>query len=568
MPNEAALRALGSSGEADPGPVANEDGLRSLGLEVERAGRTQPRRGGRPHPHRRRRRRVKWALGIVGAVVLLVVVAVLGDAWYLNHRIHRISVAGLADQPKRGADVGTVNILMVGSTSRCALKVQSLAYGLCSQGVTGVNSDVIMILHLNPVTHAVSILSIPRDLFVPNARAEGANKIDAALAEGPTQLVRAVEQDFGIPIQHYVELNFDSFAGVVDALGGISMYFPEPVYDAYSGLNIRTTGCVHLNGTQALQVVRARHLQYKGPTVTTNYAPDWPMEAQSDLARIRRDHEFLRVLASAVQKRGLGNPVADQQLVSSVVGQLQADSSFSASEMLSLVLAFHSVNVGQAPQVTLPVAVDQFGNYYYKGGDYGDIEFPSQPLDAQVVDQFLGLKSSDDTFNGGPLPPPSSVPVSVLNGTGATNQATDTAQALTALGFHVGTIGDTPSVATQSETVVYYSARTPKLEAAAQTVAHALSGAVIMAVNPAMVSTGAQVTVVTGTDFAVNSPAPPATTPAGGAGSKSTTTVPPTTPTTTSTTAGNGAFSPPSPAVESLRPWDPRSCTPSGGEGP
>ena len=116
----------------------------------------------------------------------------------------------------------------------------------------------------------MSILSIPRDLFVPNARSDGANKIDAALYQGPDQLIAAIEEDFGIPIQHFVELNFDSFINVVQALGGIKMYFPEPVYDAYSGLNIQTTGCLELNGTQALQVVRARHVQYKGPGVTTN----------------------------------------------------------------------------------------------------------------------------------------------------------------------------------------------------------------------------------------------------------------------------------------------------------
>ena len=176
----------------------------------------------------------------------------------------------LTSAPVKGNDAGTENILMIGSTDRCALKVQNPAYGLCSQGVNGVNSDVVMILHLNPANHSVSILSIPRDLFVPNARSDGANKIDAALYQGPDQLIAAIEEDFGIPIQHFVELNFDSFINVVQALGGIKMYFPEPVYDAYSGLNIQTTGCLQLNGTQALQVVRARHVQYKGPGVTTD----------------------------------------------------------------------------------------------------------------------------------------------------------------------------------------------------------------------------------------------------------------------------------------------------------
>ena len=141
--------------------------------------------------------------------------------------------------------------------------------------------------------------------------------------------MNAIQEDFGIPIQHYVELNFDSFQGVVNALGGIKMYFPEPVFDAYSGLNVPTAGCHSLNGFQALEVVRARHLQYKGPGVKTNNHADWPQDPESDLSRIRRDHEFLRVLATAVAKRGLGNPITDNDLLGAVAPQLQVDSSFS-----------------------------------------------------------------------------------------------------------------------------------------------------------------------------------------------------------------------------------------------
>ena len=58
-----------------------------------------------------------------------------------------------------GKEAGTENILMVGSTSRCALTVQNPAYGLCSQGVNGVNSDVIMILHADPAHHRLALLS-------------------------------------------------------------------------------------------------------------------------------------------------------------------------------------------------------------------------------------------------------------------------------------------------------------------------------------------------------------------------------------------------------------------------
>jgi LCP family protein required for cell wall assembly len=564
---------------ADPAENPVEKGLHELGRQIDAA--QGKKRGNHAAPKKRSRRRtVAWVLGTLGLVVVVLIAGTAGYAWYLNHEIHRIDLHNLTSAPGKGADAGTQNILMIGSTSRCALKVQNAAYGLCSQGVNGVNSDVVMILHLNPANDTLSILSIPRDLFVPNARSDGANKIDAALYQGPDQLIAAIEEDFGIPIQHFVELNFDSFINVVNALGGIKMYFPEPVFDAYSGLNIQTTGCIQLNGTQALQVVRARHVQYKGPGVTTDDPNYWPQEAQSDIARIRRDHEFLRVLATAVKQKGLSNPLTDQQLVAGVVGQLTVDSGFSATAMISMVLDYHSVDVNTAPQLTLPVAVDQFGDYTYQGGSYGDIEFPAEPQDHQAVDEFLGLSSSeDDTYSGGALPAPSAVTVSVLNGSGAYNQATDTAQSLQTLGFKIGTIGDSPPVGQEAETIVYYSSKAPAELAAAQAVANSLSGAVIMADDASQVSPGSEVTVVTGTEFSVNPPAPPpasttSTTSAhhkGSGRSAATTTTTTTSPSSGNTgntgNTGNSAFASPTPSVEPLAPWDPRACTASGGEG-
>jgi LCP family protein required for cell wall assembly len=572
---------------ADPADNPVEKGLHELGRQIDEAnpgGRRKKHatngqdaakagdavRKGPAHAAPKKRsgkRTAAWVTGTLLLVLVLIVGAAAGYGWYLNHEIHRIDLRNLTSAPVKGADAGTENILMIGSTDRCALKVQNPAYGLCSQGVNGVNSDVVMILHLNPANNTLSILSIPRDLFVPNARSGGANKIDAGLYQGPDQLIKAIEEDFGIPIQHFVELNFDSFINVVQALGGIKMYFPEPVFDAYSGLNIQSTGCLSLNGTQALQVVRARHLQYKGPGVTTTDPNYWPAEGESDLARIRRDHEFLRVLAAAVKAKGLSNPITDEQLVAGVVGQLTVDSGFSASNMISLVLGFHNVNVNAAPQLTLPVVVDQFGSYTYQGGSYGDIEFPTQPQDHSSIDRFLGLTSSnDDTYAGGKLPAPASVTVAVLNGSGTTNQATDTANSLRALGFKIGTIGDSAPVGREAETVVYYATKSPANLAAAQAVANSMSGAVIMGQDPTQVKPGSQVTVVTGTQFSVNAP-PTTTTPTSVAGATGTPAAPTTTTTTSAASTGNGAFAAPTATVEPLQPWDPRSCTASGGEG-
>jgi len=533
----------------------DEFGLRSLGDEVARAnsGPGRNRRG--------RHRKLWWTLGVIGAVFVVVIGGTVGYASYLTSRIHRFNVKGLIDVPTTGADAGTANILLVGSTDRCALKVQNAAYGLCSQGVNGVNSDVVMILHLNPNKKTLSILSVPRDLFVPNARVEGANKIDAALYQGPSQLVAAINENLGIPIQHYVVLNFDSFAKIVDALGGVKMYFPEPVFDAYSGLQVFAPGCVNLDGVHALQVVRARHLQYKPAGSTTTNPANWPFEGQSDLARIRRDHEFLRVLATAVSKNGLSDPITDGQLISSLAPQLNVDKQFSTSDMVNMVLDFHGVNANSAPQLTLPVQVDQSGSYLYKGGYYGNVEFPSSVQDNQVIEQFLGINATTDTMTGLPLPAHSAITVSVLNGSGVTNQATNTSNALAGLGFKMMGVGDSPPVATHAETVVYFAHKARADQAAAQAVAKSLSGAVITALGPT--AAGAQVTVVTGTQFSVNPPAGATT---------ATTSTPaatgsPSASASTGSTDSTGTFQAPTPAVSPLQPWDPRSCSPAGGPG-
>jgi LCP family protein required for cell wall assembly len=535
--------------------VANEAGLAAVAEQINASGSG---RSGRRKSATKSRRRRRWRRGLlIGLMVVLVLVGGGGGyLYYWAHDLNRVEVRGLHGALTTGQEGGTENILMVGSTSRCALAHQNAAYGFCSPTNSGVNSDVIMILHADPVHHRLALLSIPRDLFIPNARTTGANKIDAGLFQGLTQLVSAIEEDFGIPIQHAVSLNFDQFSNVVDALGGINMSFPMSAFDAYSGLNVQAASCVHLNGTQALQVVRARELQYKSASTTTSNARYWPKETLSDLARIRRDHEFLRVLATAVSKQGLGNPITDFNLINSVKGDLTFDQSWSVGDMANLVLDFHSVSVNAVPQLTLPVAgvVDPrglHGHYIYKGGDYQDVEFTA-PQDQSAVNQLLGIGPTTDSMTGKPLPAPSSVTVSVMNGTGTYNQASGTASALAALGFQAVGPGDATPVGDLAETVVYYGSRTPTIEAAAEAVARSMTGSVIMAYDPSQVTNGAQVTVVTGTQFAVNAPSTPAT---GVAVGSSVSAAP-----TATTSPAAVAIAPPSPTTSTLQPWDPTAC--------
>jgi len=520
--------------------------------------------GARRKPRSRKRKWVRRASITIGLVVVLIVGGVVADYYYLGSLVNHVNVKNLQTA---GA---SENVLLIGSTSRCALKVQNAAYGLCSQGVTGVNSDIDMIVHLDPATGKVSLLSIPRDLFVPNARQIGANKIDAALYEGPSQLIAAIEEDFAIPINHYVELNFDTFANVVNALGGVKMYFPIPIFDQESGLNIEHPGCYNLDGYHALQLVRARHLQIQ-PNPSNHDPRSWPQEAQSDLARIRRTHEFLRVLGSKVATRGLGDPLTDQSIATAVLPDLTVDSGFSESTMVSLAKNFAHTSLSGAPQYTYPVTLVETGSLLYQGYYYGDVEFPVQPNGVNTVNQIFGVASGDNSFTGATLPAPSSFTMSVENGTGVANQAATTAQQLSAKGFRVASTGDVTPDGPVSETVVWYGGPPPPAHgnwmnpglAAAQTVLNQLQGPAILGYNPANVTAGSLVTLQTGTGMTVK---PATTSTTSTSASKSTTT----TVATTSTQydppgiKSNSVFTAPSSVNEALEPWDPRACNAAG----
>lgn len=554
--------------------IANHERLVAMGDAVERRQGGTSKKKGRP-PQSRRRVWIRRSLIAVGLVIVLIIGGVAADYFYLGSLINRITVRTLQSSGP------TDNILLIGSTSRCALTVQNPAYGICSTANSGVNSDITMILHLVPATHTVSLLSIPRDTFVPNARKIGANKIDAALYEGPSQLVTAIEEDFAIPINNYVELNFDTFANVVDALGGVKMYFPVPVYDAYSGLNIERTGCYDLNGYHALQVVRSRHLQIQ-PTPSNHDPHTWTYEALSDIARIRRTHEFLRVLAAKVKTRGLGNPLTDQSILTSVLPDLTVDGGFSESKMASLAKTFAHTSIANVPQYTFPVSTVESGSQglLYQGYPYGAVVFPVQPNGFNAVNTIFGIKKGYNSFTDEPLPSPSSFKLTVENGTGITNQAAEIANPLRAAGYDVLSTGDVTPDGLISETMVWYGGPPPPANgnwtspdlADAESVLSHLQGPAILGYNPSMVTQGANVTVQTGDGVTVTTSATTSTTSQNSKKSTSSSSKPSTTTTAVYTPPGmqnNPDFAAPSQTSMAMQPWDPRACNAAGtGPGP
>ncbi len=540
-------------------------------------------------------RRSRWRVwGTRGAitVVVLIVAVVAATAGYTSYRLGQIhTFHSDTVKPVVGP---SENILLIGSTSRCAASsIAQFRYQCVDQNVNGVNSDVVLIAHLDGVDHSVSLLSIPRDSFVPGARSGSslcggtwshtpglcADKIDSALVEGPDQLSRAIEQDFGIPINHIIDLNFATFEDVVNALGGLWMYFPNRLIDASSGLDVHHVGCIHINGSEALELVRARHMYWFTNSETPNvaaidaantpsgpwYTPDsgGQYDGSGDLGRIVRVHLFLKALAQQVQARGLSNPVSDNALIGAIAPNLTTDSGLSGLTLAKLAFDYRHANVGTAPELTLPTITDA-ATYYYEGANYGDVIFPSEPQDQQAIDKFLGT-----TPPGWKLAP-SSVSVSVIDGTSSASQTSSTASQLGALGYRMVPTAVSRYVGPEAETTVLYNG--PAHLEQAEKVMSSLSGAVVL--GQGVPAGGADVSVVTGSIFSVVKPAvaSPGAGSRGSAGGTTGATSPPSTaaPTTlpatsTSTlppvpTTTNPNIGAPTAATPGVPSYDPRSC--------
>jgi hypothetical protein len=298
-------------------------------------------------------------------------------------------------------------------------------------------------------------------------------------------------------------------------------------------------------------------------------------------------------MASAVAKRGLGNFVTDLRLIDSLSGNLEVDNGFSALGIARLVLDFHGIDPNSAPQYTLPV-VEDGQEYFYQGGDYGDVVFPVQPQDQEVVSQFLGTTTNEDA-SGHALPSPGSFTIAVENGSGAYNQGATTRAALEQLGYQVSSVTDTSDGAPVTEATILYGSSSGLADALR--LQSALNGLAVIGYDPGLFknagsgrstatnttidvgsvlpsSQSADVVLVTGSNFSVNAPAG-GTSSTTESGSSSTTLAPPshsgvgsTTTTSPGPLANNSNLSAPSGATEALQPWDPRSCTATGGEGP
>jgi LCP family protein required for cell wall assembly len=189
--------------------------------------------------------------------LLLAGAGILGGAVWFDTSLRREpALTNYADRP--GAGRGS-NWLLVGSDSRQGLSAEQQK-ALATGGDTGNGrTDTILLIHLPALgssTQATAV-SIPRDSYVP-IPGNGKDKINAAFAIGGAPLLtQTVEQATGLRLDHYVEIGFGGFAGVVDALGGVRLCLPESISDPLAGIDL-PAGCQKLDGRDALGYVRSR----------------------------------------------------------------------------------------------------------------------------------------------------------------------------------------------------------------------------------------------------------------------------------------------------------------------
>ncbi|MFE9309137.1 LCP family protein [Streptomyces sp. NPDC006706] len=300
---------------------------------------------------RRRRRTGRWIL----LSMAVLVAAGAGTVYWLysglNGNIKGVDIENAIgdDRPEKLPTSGQ-NILILGSDSRAGDNA-----ALNTGKVAGARSDTALMMHIpEGRTQAVAI-SIPRDTLVTRPECTKSDGTTVASAKrvmfnsiygqvGPACVVKTVEQMSGIRMDHYMEIDFAGFQGLVDAIGGVTVTVDQDIHDKSSGLDL-TAGTHRLDGTQALQFVRTRHGIGDG----------------SDLGRISLQQQFMLALLSEIKKQDLlGSPTKTYKIADKLTAALTTDSDLaSLTKLAEFGRSLNGVDPSSMETIMLPVMYDR-----------------------------------------------------------------------------------------------------------------------------------------------------------------------------------------------------------------
>jgi LCP family protein required for cell wall assembly len=381
---------------------------------------------------------------------------------------------------------------------------------------TGQRSDSLMIARIDPSSDRIDLLSVPRDLWVPIAGMEGEHRINTAYQQSAQTVVDTVQSVLGIPINHFVEVNFSGFQQLIDAVGGVPMYFDHPVRDNNSGLDIAAKGCQQLDGQQGLAFARARHLEWNNGT-------RWVSDPTGDLGRMTRQQLLTRAAMAKAQTLGLNNVGNLTKLVDAGIASVKLDDSLGTGDLISLGKRLATLDPDRMQTHSLPVV-----GYTTSGG--ADVVTLDQAAAQPTLDIFRGTATAAPvTTTTAPPPSNDEVTVDVVNASGAEGEGRRVSFVLTDGGFVAGAVE--PSDAIEAHTVITYAKGQEQM---AQLVAGWISAAPQLVEDKKLASGTVRVTL--GSDFeriAEPDEAPATTTTAAPASSDDPAS---TTPSTTTTT--------------------------------
>jgi LCP family protein required for cell wall assembly len=239
------------------------------------------------------------------------------------------------------------NFLLVGSDSRANIDPSSPDYGAIGSAadVEGSRSDTIMVLRRDLATNDPALLSIPRDLWVAIASG-GKDRINAAYGEGPAVLIQTVQDALGLPIHHYVEIDFAGFKQLVDAIGGVELCLPYPARDTRTGLNVPAGGCTVYTGVQALAFARSRFLEQLVDGV-------WTLDGTADLGRMNRQQQFLKAALRGALAKVKTNPLVARDLLKAASSAVRVDNDL---DLLAAAWSLRGLGATEPSSWSLPVS--------------------------------------------------------------------------------------------------------------------------------------------------------------------------------------------------------------------
>jgi LCP family protein required for cell wall assembly len=239
------------------------------------------------------------------------------------------------------ADPEARNFLITGADNNACVDPDSPYFGVFGdrEGM-GERSDTIMVLRVDPSSDRIAVLSFPRDLYV-DIPGSGRSRINAAYQrDDPQRLVDTIYDNFGVSIDHYIQVDFCAFKTLVDAAGGVAVPFEFPARDDNTGLNVDTPGCFVFDGEHALAYVRSRHYEYEDPPGSG----EWHEDPSSDLGRISRQQDFIRRTLSSVLDEGPLDPRVARGLIRAATEYVVTDRDLTPARMLEFAGVMNDVD--------------------------------------------------------------------------------------------------------------------------------------------------------------------------------------------------------------------------------